>query len=84
MSNSNDRELELLTIRKLMQTENGRAFMWRSLQQTGIFTNDFDQNPVMLAYFSGQREHGAWLTNELKEAALDEYLKMIREHSHAT
>jgi hypothetical protein len=81
MSNSNPRELELLTIRKLMQTENGRAFMWRSLQQTGIFSNDFDADPAKLAFYSGQREHGLWLTSELKEAALDEYLKMIREHS---
>jgi len=81
MSDSNnERELQLLTIRKLMQTENGRAFMWRQLQQTGIFSNDFDRDPVTLAFLSGQREHGVWLTSELKEAAPDEYLKMLKEH----
>jgi hypothetical protein len=76
----NDRELQLLTIRRFMQTDNGRAFMWRSLQQTGIFTNDFDENLALLAFYSGQREQGVWLTNELKEAAPDEYLKMLKEH----
>lgn len=81
MSKSNEREQELLTIRNLMRSENGRAFMWRCLAQTGIFNNDFDVTPTMNAFHSGQREHGVWLTRELKEAALDEYLTMLKEHS---
>lgn len=80
MANSNERELELLTLRKLMQTDNGRTFVWRLLKQTGILVNDFDKDPAMNAFYSGQREVGSWLSMELMEAALDEYTKMIKEH----
>ena len=77
---SNARETELLTIRQIMRGENGRAFMWRSLQQTGILNNDFDRDPMLNAFYSGNREQGAWLIREMKEAAPEEYLKMLKEH----
>jgi hypothetical protein len=78
---SNAREQELLTLRELMRSENGRALMWRCLAQTGIFNNDFDVMATVNAFHSGRREQGVWLTGELKEAALDEYLMMLKEHA---
>ena len=37
---NDDRELELLTIRNTMKTENGRAFMWRCLQMCCTFESN--------------------------------------------
>jgi hypothetical protein len=78
--NSNEREVELLTIRNLMRNESGRDFMWRCLQQSCIFSNVFDKDPMTHAHRAGAREQGLWLDREIKEAAPDEYLMMLREH----
>jgi hypothetical protein len=78
--NSSAREVELLTIRNLMRNESGRDFMWRCLQQSCIFGNVFDKDPLTHAYRAGAREQGLWLDREIKEAAPDEYLMMLREH----
>lgn len=74
------RDLELLTIRQVMKTENGRSFMWRCLQNCCVFENIFNADPVLHAYNAGAREHGLWLERELKEAAPDDYVKMLKEH----
>jgi hypothetical protein len=74
------RDLELLTIRQLMKTENGRGFMYRCLQNCCVFENIFDVDPVRHAYRAGLRDHGLWLERELKEASPDDYIKMLKEH----
>lgn len=75
-----ERELQLYTIRSLMRLEQGRDFMWRCLQECQTFVNIFDVDQVVHAHRSGQREVGLWLESELKEAAPDEYLRMLKEH----
>jgi len=74
------RELELLTIRNFMKTENGRSFMWRCLEDCSTFIGTFSSDPIQSAFNSGSRKHGLWLVMELKEAAPDEYVMMIKEH----
>ncbi len=80
--NSKEREVELLAMRNLMKHESGRDFMWRCLKKSCIFDNIFDKDPLTHAYRAGAREQGLWLERELKEAAIDEYLMMIKEHSN--
>lgn len=74
------RELQLLTIRELMKTENGRNFMYRCLQKCCTFENIFNADPINHAYNAGAREHGLWLERELKEAAPEDYIVMLQEH----
>ena len=76
------RELELHTIRTIMKTENGRKFMWRCLQNCYTFENIFDADAVKHAYLSGSRNHGLWLDAELREAAPDDYYKMLKENQN--
>lgn len=76
----NTRELELLTIRTIMKTENGRSFMWRCLQNCCTFTSVFNTDPTQHVFNSGLRSHGLWLDAELREAASDDYFKMLREN----
>ena len=74
------RELELLSIRNIMKTENGRDFMWRCLQNCCTFESIFNADSIQHSFNAGQRSHGLWLDAELKEAATDDYFKMLREH----
>lgn len=76
----NERELELLTIRNLMKTENGRSFMWRCLQNCHTFENIFTGDAVQDAFKSGKRNHGLWLEDELREAATEDYFRMLKEN----
>lgn len=75
-----DRDLELLTIRKLMGSENGRAFMWRCLQHCNIFGNIYTKDVQDHAFSSGKRDHGLWLESEILEAAPDSYYLMLKEN----
>lgn len=74
------RELELLTIRNIMNTENGRTFMYRCLQNCCTFESIFSTDVAQHAYNSGKRSHGLWLDEELREAAPDDYFKMLKEN----
>ncbi len=74
------RELELLTMRNLMSSENGRAFMYRCLQNCYTFENIFSQDTLKNAHDSGLRSHGLWLDSELREASQDYYYKMLKEN----
>lgn len=74
------RELELLSIRNVMKTENGRHFMWRCLQNCCTFENIFNTDPIQHAHNSGKRKHGLWLDRELRESATDDYFKMLKEN----
>jgi len=74
------RELELLTIRNIMKSENGRAFMWRCLQNCCTFENIFCKDAVQHAHNAGLRSHGLWLDEELRDAATEDYYKMLKEN----
>jgi len=74
------RELELIAIRNTMSTEIGRTFMWRCLQNAGVFESMFSNDTNQHSFNAGKRSHGLWLNSELKEAATDDYFKMLKEH----
>ena len=74
------RELELFSIRNIMKTENGRSFMWRCLQNCCTFEDTFKSDPIEHAHIAGLRGHGVWLNRELRDAATDDYFKMMKEN----
>lgn len=82
MAENNQRELELHTIRTLMNTENGRSFMMRCLQHCGTYDSIFKKDPYEHAHLSGMREHGVWLEREIKEAANESFLTMLKESNN--
>ena len=77
---NDSRELELLSLRNIMKTQNGRDFMYRCLQNCCTFGSEFSTNTQQHAFNAGVRSHGLWLDTELKQAATDDYFKMLREH----
>lgn len=81
MTNDNIRSEELHTIRTLMNTENGRSFMMRCLQYCGTYDKLFDKDPMVHAHRSGMRDFGVWLEGEIKEAAAESFLTMLKENN---
>lgn len=79
-NSNNPRSVELHTIRTLMNTENGRSFMMRCLSHCGIYDSVFNKDSYKHAYNSGMRDHGSWLESELKEAAFESFLLMLKEN----
>jgi len=82
VTDNNPRSEQLYTIRKLMETENGRSFMMRCLLHCGTYGTVFEKDPFKHAYNSGLRDHGVWLESELKEAANESFLTMLRENDN--
>jgi hypothetical protein len=74
------REVELYSISVVMKTENGRCFMWRCLQNCYTFETVFNTDAHLHAFNSGKRSHGLWLDEEIREAAPDDYFKMLKEN----
>ena len=73
-------DIESLVIQNLMKGDGGRAWMWKHLQDCGVFENIFDVDTHKTAYAAGKRQAGLQLENDLKTAAPGDYLKMIQEN----
>lgn len=76
----NAHNLEFLQIQSIMSTEAGRHFVYRILEQSGVFSDGFDRDPCANARLSGRRSIGIWLQNELQEATPERYVTMLQEH----
>ena len=79
-SNDQSRNREILAVRNIMKNEDGRNFMWSQLQYCSVFESIFNKDTNQHSYNAGLREAGLNLSRKLKEAAPDEYLKMIKEN----
>lgn len=74
------RKIELAEYASIMGSTNGRAVLMRVLERTGVDGNTFNADPYLHAHNAGQRSTGVWLRQELMEADLPLYLKMITEN----
>ena len=77
MSGNNPEEL---VVYNLMQREEGRAWVWKHLQNSGVFDNMFDNNSIQHSFNAGRRSAGLDLERDFKEFAPDYYLKMLKEN----
>lgn len=71
---------EELAVQNLMKNEGMRNYMWKQLQEAGVFENIFDNDPIKHAYNAGKRQNGLVLDSDLKQYAPDMYIKMIKEN----
>lgn len=72
-------EIEIQDLTSIMSLESGRNVINRILDYTNIDDDIFDADPATHARNAGRREIGVWLRNELKNAAPDRYLQMMKE-----
>ena len=71
---------DVLAIQNIMRTEGGRDFIWKHLTSCGTYESTFNMNATQSNYNDGLRDAGLRLEREIKEAAPDDYFKMIKEN----
>jgi len=71
---------EELVVQNMMKDEYGRRYIWKHLQNMGVFENMFDSDPIQHAYNAGVRSAGLQLDQDLRDYAPGAYVKMIQEN----
>lgn len=72
------RETELNDIRFVLSERSGRRFVWRYLEEAGIFRTSFTGNSETF-FREGGRNLGLKLLADINEAQPDAYVQMVRE-----
>lgn len=70
---------ELNDIREIMAFRKGRRFMWRMLENAGIYKSSFALENAIMAFNEGQRNIGLMLLADIMEAAPEKYNLMMKE-----
>ena len=73
------RNLELLALKGIMSTKDGRSVIARLIEIASTHTDSFSTDPYKHAYNAGKRSQGVWLENEVRTHFKGSYLKMIEE-----
>ena len=66
-------------ITRLMQDAGFRRFVWRLLEQTGIYHSSFRSDALQMARCEGRREQGLMLLDLISSITPDEYFVMQQE-----
>lgn len=74
------RQIEIDDFRWLMKSKQGRRFVWRMLEQAGMFRTSFSMNGLEMAKNEGQRNVGIMLMAEITTTCPEQYFVMIKEH----
>lgn len=80
-------------LRRVMSLVEGRRFIWRVLQEAGVYRDSFDTNALVMAKLNGERRIGTFILSRItpeeelrmkSEARADKLLRdTIRENSEA-
>lgn len=73
-----ERSKEVEDFSWVMADARGRRFMYRLLEQTGLYRNPFTGNSHTF-FNCGQMNVGQWLMSEIHEHTPDAYMAMINE-----
>jgi hypothetical protein len=75
-------EQRLNGLRQIMDSRDGRLWMWHFLSRCGMFTIDFNGNSR--DYFNlGQRNAAMPIFSDIQQHCMDEYLLMVKESKDA-
>lgn len=74
-----DRDLEIDDIRTVMNTVQGRRFLWRLMGHCKTFESVFSTDAGALAYNSGRQDVGHFLIAEVNDAVPAGFLLMMQE-----
>lgn len=72
-------EQEREEMRNTLASPDGRAVVWRILEQCGIYRSSFQGEALTMAFNEGKRQIGLWLLSELQQANPGAYLAMQRD-----
>lgn len=66
-------------LRALLNTREGRASVWRILQECGVYHLSFSSDHGVMSFNEGKRKMGLWLIATIHHAAPNAYLRMQAE-----
>ena len=72
------RDRELHDLRSVMDSVEGRRFVWRLLSQAGVFRTSFTGNSTTF-FNEGMRNMGLIVLADVQEACASQYLVMMNE-----
>jgi len=70
---------QMADIRLILETEQGRRFIWKYLSKCGVFRSSFTGNSNTF-FREGERNIGLQLMEEVMAADADAYIKMAKEN----
>lgn len=73
------RDRELHDMRSVMDTVEGRRFVWRLLDRAGVFRTSFTGNSTTF-FNEGMRNMGLIVLADVQEACAHQYLVMMNEY----
>lgn len=76
------RKVELAEVASIMNSLNGRRVMHRLIEVSGYSRDTFTASQHETSYLTGRRAMGIFITDEIRAACPDLYLKMIKEHEN--
>ena len=74
----NARDRELHDLRTMMDSIEGRRFVWRLLDKAGVFRTSFTGNSTTF-FNEGMRNMGLMILADVHEACADQYIQMMKE-----
>jgi len=77
-----DRQNEEADIKWLMSSKRGRRFVWRLLEQAGVFRSSFNTNAMTMSFSEGNRNYGLQLLNLVHTLCPELYPTMIKEQQN--
>lgn len=73
------RDQEINDLKFILAAEQGRRFLWRTLEICGVYRSSFTGSSETY-FLEGQRNIGLKLLAEITDIDPDSYLKMIKEN----
>lgn len=67
-------------LKKLMETGDGRAWMWDLLSSCGVFHSSFASDGLVMAFNEGRRDIGLRLVAEINRMVPELYGRMVVEN----
>lgn len=76
------RENEESDVKWLMSSRRGRRFVWRLMDQAGVFRSVFNTNPTAMAFAEGNRNTGLRILALVTSLCHEHYPAMLKENAH--
>lgn len=74
-------QLEIGDFKWLMTQKRARRYIWRQLEQAGVFRSSFTGDALQMAFFEGRREMGLRVLGLIHEHAPESYQLMLTEQN---
>jgi len=67
-------------LRDVLSSASGRRFVYRILEEAGVYSDGFNTNAAVMGFHAGKRNMGLFLLKDIEDKFIDQYSQMRREH----